>query len=102
MLIPQQVHDLGSQTFGRVDDATFLDELEVLDDEVTNYLLSCLLYLTEEVELLTHIAQLGNLREGQVSVEDGINNLGHELRLEGYDVVHDYIIAEFCSTTEWT
>jgi hypothetical protein len=89
MLVPQQVHDLGSQTLGRVDDATFLDELEVLDDEVTNYLLGCLLYFTEEVELLTHVAQLSNLRECQVSVEDRINDLGHELRLERYDVVHD-------------
>lgn len=96
ILVPQNVHDLGSQTFGRVDDTTFLDELKVLDDEVTNHLLSHLLHDTEEVELLAHVAQLGKLREAQVTVEDGINNLGHELRLERYDVVHDYIMHAFC------
>lgn len=96
MLVPQDVHDLGGQTLRSVHDATFFQESEVLDDEVTNHLLSCLLHLTEEVELLAHIAQLGNLIEAQVGVEDGVDDLGHELGLEGLDVVHTRIICAFC------
>lgn len=92
MLIPQDVHDLRSQTLGSIHDTTFFEEPEVLDDEVTNNLLSHLLYLTEEVKALSHIAKLSNLIEGYVGVEDSIDNLGHELGLEGLDVVHEYII----------
>ena len=96
MLVPQDVHDLGSQTLRSVHDATFFQESEVLDDEVTNHLLSYLLHLTEEVELLAHIAQLSNLTEGQVGVEDGVDDLGYEFGLEGLDVVHTRIICAFC------
>ena len=97
MLVPQDVHDLGGQTLGRIHDTTFLEESEVFDDEITNHLLSYLLHLAEEVELLAHIAQLCKGRVAQVPVEDGVDGVGYELGLEGYDVVHDYIIAEFCA-----